>query len=283
MHARALWSRSLAERGARGAVQDFLVDIQASERVDWGGMAPILVARAASPDEVPKLIALRWLREFVELAKTRLLPHYAPILEAVLPSLAHPNPELASVRPELQPCTALVGRMAQLSCARAAMGLPLAPWRWPPCWAVSAYAHVASWEGSAWLPDVWPGAGGGRAGRRPAGGPGPLGQGQPDRHLRGGQPPVEQPPGAASPGRPALGALPPAPAAGPGAQPTARRRPMCCPSWPAGLLLRWWPLPSGPAALPSRQCCWRACTGVAGGSNPVEQRAWVSAACACRS
>ena len=74
------------------------MDIQASERVDWGGMAPILVSRAAGADEVAKLIALRWLREFVELARAQLLPHYAPILEAVLPSLAHPNAEVAAVR-----------------------------------------------------------------------------------------------------------------------------------------------------------------------------------------
>ena len=100
-----------AELGANGAVQDFLVDIQASDRVNWGGMAPILVSRAAGADEVAKLIALRWLREFVELAKAQLLPHYASILEAVLPSLAHPSPELAAVRPA-------VANLSQLLAAR---------------------------------------------------------------------------------------------------------------------------------------------------------------------
>ena len=61
-------------------------------------MAPVLVARARAADEVSKLIALRWLREFVRLAKPQLLPHYASVLEAVLPGLSHPSTEVATVR-----------------------------------------------------------------------------------------------------------------------------------------------------------------------------------------
>ena len=87
-----------SERGRWGAVQEFLIEIQASQQVDYPGMAPTLVAQARAGDEVSKLIALRWLREFVRLAKPQLLPHYAAVLEAVLPGLSHPSSEVATVR-----------------------------------------------------------------------------------------------------------------------------------------------------------------------------------------
>ena len=85
------------ERSRLGAVQEFLIEIQASQHVDYPRMAPTLVAQARAADEVSKLIALRWLREFVRLAKPQLLPHYASVLEAVLPGLSHPSAEVATV------------------------------------------------------------------------------------------------------------------------------------------------------------------------------------------
>lgn len=78
-------------------MQEFLIEIQASQQVDCSALAAILVGRAREGDEATRLVAMRWLREFVSQAKEQLLQHYAPILAAVLPGLAHPNSEVAKV------------------------------------------------------------------------------------------------------------------------------------------------------------------------------------------
>ena len=74
------------------------MEIQASQQVDYGGLADILVRHVQTGVEATQLIAIRWLREFVDLAKEQLLPQYAAILAAVLPCLSHPSPDIASVR-----------------------------------------------------------------------------------------------------------------------------------------------------------------------------------------
>lgn len=78
-------------------VQEFLIEIQASQHVDCSALAAILVGRARAGDEATRLVAMRWLREFVGQGKEQLLAHYASILAAVLPGLSHPNAEVAAV------------------------------------------------------------------------------------------------------------------------------------------------------------------------------------------
>ena len=81
--------------------QEFLIEIQASQHVDCSALAAILVGRARAGDEATRLVAMRWLREFVGQAKEQLLAHYDSILAAVLPGLSHPNTEVAAVREPL--------------------------------------------------------------------------------------------------------------------------------------------------------------------------------------
>lgn len=81
-----------------GTVQEFLIEIQASQHVDCSALAAILVGRARAGDETTRLVAMRWLREFVVQAKEQLLSQYASILAAVLPGLSHSNSEVAAVR-----------------------------------------------------------------------------------------------------------------------------------------------------------------------------------------
>eukprot|EP00884_Botryococcus_braunii_P022318 jgi/Botrbrau1/8770/Bobra.0330s0006.3 len=73
---------------ASRCLQEFLVEIQTSKQADFGALARIMGERVASPDENVRLVALRWLRDFVEHAKQPLLPHYPAILAAILPALA---------------------------------------------------------------------------------------------------------------------------------------------------------------------------------------------------
>ncbi|MCJ1422135.1 hypothetical protein MMC29_000014 [Sticta canariensis] len=90
-----------AQRGRlAAAAQEFLIEIQASQHVDCSALAAILVGRARAGDEATRLVAMRWLREFVGQAKEQLLAHYASILAAVLPGLSHPHAEVAAVARE---------------------------------------------------------------------------------------------------------------------------------------------------------------------------------------
>jgi hypothetical protein len=79
------------------AGQEFLVEIQTSKQANYGALARILGERVASPDENVRLVALRWLRDFVEHAKQPLLPEYRPILTAILPALATGSDECRQV------------------------------------------------------------------------------------------------------------------------------------------------------------------------------------------
>ncbi|KAK9810224.1 hypothetical protein WJX72_006988 [[Myrmecia] bisecta] len=81
-------------QSAGKALQEFLIEIQSSRNADYGSLAEILVSCASSADEGTRLTAIRWLKEFVVVAKEQLLPHYAAILGAVLPCISHPNHDI---------------------------------------------------------------------------------------------------------------------------------------------------------------------------------------------
>ena len=73
-----------------GDLQEFLVEIRGSRRVDLCALAEVLVRQAQAPEEATRLTGLRWLREVVALARQALLPQYAAILAAVLPAISYP-------------------------------------------------------------------------------------------------------------------------------------------------------------------------------------------------
>ncbi|KAI7978919.1 hypothetical protein LOK49_Contig630G00001 [Camellia lanceoleosa] len=68
--------------------------------VDYGRMAEILVQRAASPDEFTRLTAITWINEFVKLGGDQLIPYYADILGAILPSISDKEEKIRAVARE---------------------------------------------------------------------------------------------------------------------------------------------------------------------------------------
>ena len=76
-------------------MQEFLIDVQTSRSADFGALAKILVDRAKSKDEGTRLTAIRWLKDFVGLAREQLMPQWAAILGAALPCISHPNNDIA--------------------------------------------------------------------------------------------------------------------------------------------------------------------------------------------
>lgn len=98
-------------------LQEFLIDIQASQGADLNSLAAILCQRSkgsqgpgregedgalrkppAEGDDLIRLICMRWLHQIVSQAKPRLKERYADILAAVLPQLAQANPDVVLVR-----------------------------------------------------------------------------------------------------------------------------------------------------------------------------------------
>ena len=73
-------------------------DIRTGQAVDYNSLATVLCQRAQGSDDAIQLICMRWLRELVAVAKPQLKEQYADILAAVLPSLSHSRPDIASVR-----------------------------------------------------------------------------------------------------------------------------------------------------------------------------------------
>eukprot|EP01047_Picozoa_sp_COSAG01_P063487 COSAG01_NODE_8237_length_2860_cov_4.309308_1_plen_302_part_10 len=65
------------------ALVDFLRDVQGQPGIDLGRMVPILVEHCGSRDEFTTETAIRWIHEFVELGRGRLLGFYADILGAI--------------------------------------------------------------------------------------------------------------------------------------------------------------------------------------------------------
>ena len=73
-------------------------DIRTGQAVDYNSLATVLCQRAQGSDDAIQLICMRWLQELVAVAKPQLKEQYADILSAVLPSLSHSRPDIASVR-----------------------------------------------------------------------------------------------------------------------------------------------------------------------------------------
>ncbi|XP_064466584.1 protein VAC14 homolog [Ornithodoros turicata] len=63
--------------------------IKAPQKVDFAAMIVILINHSHSPEEMVQYTAITWMKEFVNLAGCKLLPHASGILEAVLPALAY--------------------------------------------------------------------------------------------------------------------------------------------------------------------------------------------------
>lgn len=78
-------------------VQDFMGDIRTGQAVDYNSLATVLCQRAQGSDDAIQLTCMRWLQELVAVAKPQLKEQYADILAAVLPSLSHSRPDIASV------------------------------------------------------------------------------------------------------------------------------------------------------------------------------------------
>ncbi|XP_034938910.1 protein VAC14 homolog [Chelonus insularis] len=69
---------------------EFLRSIKANpSKVDFPGMINILINHAQSSDELLQLTAITWIREFVQLSGTSMLPYASGILSAILPCLAY--------------------------------------------------------------------------------------------------------------------------------------------------------------------------------------------------
>eukprot|EP00899_Mesostigma_viride_P002488 jgi/Mesvir1/1223/Mv17708-RA.1 len=72
------------------ALNEFLGEIKAAPKfVDFGTMAPTLVAKAGSSDEFTRLTALTWIHNFVTLAGAKLMPYYPAIIGSILPCTSH--------------------------------------------------------------------------------------------------------------------------------------------------------------------------------------------------
>ncbi|KAL7240174.1 hypothetical protein ACSBR2_005946 [Camellia fascicularis] len=85
---------------ADSALSEFLQEIKNSPSVDYGRMAEILVQRAASADEFTRLTAITWINEFVKLGGDQLIPYYADILGAILPSISDKEEKIRAVARE---------------------------------------------------------------------------------------------------------------------------------------------------------------------------------------
>ncbi|KAG7030596.1 Protein VAC14-like protein [Cucurbita argyrosperma subsp. argyrosperma] len=87
---------------ADSALSEFLQEIENSPSVDYGRMVEILVQRASSSDEFTRLTAIIWvwINEFVKLGGDQLVPYYADILGAILPSIADKEEKIRVVARE---------------------------------------------------------------------------------------------------------------------------------------------------------------------------------------
>ena len=79
-------------------------DIRDGQAVDYNSLATVLCQRAQGSDDLIQLVCMRWLRELGLVAKSQLREQYADILAAILPSLSHSRPDIASVSPAERPC-----------------------------------------------------------------------------------------------------------------------------------------------------------------------------------
>ena len=72
--------------------------IDKPELVDFAGMINILISHSQSPHVSLQMMAVTWIREFVTLAGSTMLPFTSGILTAVLPCLAYDDEERRTVR-----------------------------------------------------------------------------------------------------------------------------------------------------------------------------------------
>mmetsp|Transcript_2306 Transcript_2306/g.5914 ORF Transcript_2306/g.5914 Transcript_2306/m.5914 type:complete len:925 (+) Transcript_2306:104-2878(+) len=82
---------------AHKAMMEFLIEIHATQNVDFASMAVSLVDKATSPDEFTRMTAIKWLKEFVEMAAVQLVGQYPAILGVVLANISHPSREIVEV------------------------------------------------------------------------------------------------------------------------------------------------------------------------------------------
>jgi hypothetical protein len=82
---------------AHKCTMEFLVEIQATRTIDFVSLARILVDKASSPDEFTRMTAIKWLKEFVEMASGQLVGLYADMIGAVLPNISHPSKDIQQV------------------------------------------------------------------------------------------------------------------------------------------------------------------------------------------
>ena len=81
--------------------QEFLVELQATRSVDFVSLSATLVDKACSQDEFTRMTAIKWLKEFVQIAPGQLVEQYDAILGAVLPNISHSSAEIQQVRPAI--------------------------------------------------------------------------------------------------------------------------------------------------------------------------------------
>ncbi|CAD6238651.1 GSCOCG00008503001-RA-CDS [Cotesia congregata] len=78
---------------------EFLRSIKANpSRVDFQGMINILIVHAQSADELLQLTAIAWMREFVQLSGSLMLPYASGILSAILPCLAYDSDNRKNIK-----------------------------------------------------------------------------------------------------------------------------------------------------------------------------------------
>ncbi|XP_057528715.1 protein VAC14 homolog isoform X2 [Amaranthus tricolor] len=85
---------------ADSALSEFLQEIKNSPSVDYGRMAEILVQRAGAEDAFTRQTAITWINEFVKLGGDQLVPYYADILGAILPSISDTEEKIRVVARE---------------------------------------------------------------------------------------------------------------------------------------------------------------------------------------
>ncbi|KAK4799842.1 hypothetical protein SAY86_025207 [Trapa natans] len=82
---------------ADSALSEFLQEIKSSPSVDYGRMTEILVLRAHSTDEFTRLTANIWIKDFVKLGGDQLVPYYANIIGAILPSISDKEEKIRAI------------------------------------------------------------------------------------------------------------------------------------------------------------------------------------------
>ena len=66
-------------------------------RLDFSRMVTILLPHIPSTDQETAATALRWINEFILIAKMVMIPFTPPLLASILPSLSHPVPDIRGI------------------------------------------------------------------------------------------------------------------------------------------------------------------------------------------